>query len=777
MGHAHPLDRRSLRVRGQVQGVGFRPFVYRLAHDLALSGRVLNDGLGVRIEVQGACEQLDAFVRRLTLEAPRLARIDTVESQWAEPHLDESRFIIDVSGAGPVATGVTPDTAPCAQCLDEMLDPLERRWRYAFTNCTHCGPRYTITASLPYDRPSTSMARFTQCPACQREYDDPADRRFHAQPNACPVCGPQLALWDTGGHEIDGSDPVADTVARLQAGAIVALKGLGGYQLACDARNAAAVARLRARKAREEKPFAVMVANLASAEALADLDDAARALLASPERPIVLAPQGAAAAAALPGVAPGLTTIGLMLPATPLHVLLFHEAAGRPDGTAWLGQRQPLALVMTSANPGGEPLVTDNAEAVVRLGAIADALLVHDRDILVRCDDSVVRAARTTGRSPAPAFIRRARGYTPAPIRLAASGPPTLAVGAFLKNTVCVTRGDEAYLSQHIGSLDNAPTCRALDEAVEHLCRVLEIEPAIVAHDLHPDFYSSRFAAQWARSHGAVARPVQHHAAHIAAVMAEHRLAGPVLGLALDGVGLGADGTAWGGELLRVDAAGFERIAHLRPLPLPGGDRAAHEPWRMAAAVLHELGRTCEIPARFDQPAAPTLAQMLRQDLHCPRTSSMGRWFDAVAGLLGVRAYQSFEGQAPMLLEGLAARHGPVQPLAAGYRIDKGVLDLLPLAGRLLDTTDAALGAAQFHATLVEALADWCVQHARREAIGTVAFGGGCFLNELLCSGLRARLEAEGLCVAEARLAPPNDGGISLGQAWVARQAAPATSP
>jgi hydrogenase maturation protein HypF len=653
-----------------------------------------------------------------------------------------------------------------------MLDPLDRRWRYAFTNCTHCGPRYTITAALPYDRPSTSMARFAQCPACQREYDDPADRRFHAQPNACPVCGPQLALWDRDGHPIDTSDPVADTVARLRDGAIVALKGLGGFQLACDARNASAVARLRARKAREEKPFAVMVAGLASAEVLADLDDAARDLLVSPARPIVLAPQRASTAAALPGVAPGLTTIGLMLPATPLHVLLFHEAAGRPPGTAWLEECQPLALVMTSANPGGEPLVTDNAEAVVRLGAIADALLVHDRDILVRCDDSVVRAPARDQRPVAPAFIRRARGYTPAPIRLASSGPPTLAVGAFLKNTVCVTRDDEAFLSQHIGSLDNAATCRALDEAVEHLCRVLEIEPKLVAHDLHPDVYSTRFAAQWARAHCVAAVPVQHHAAHIAAVMAEQRLAGPVLGLALDGVGLGTDGAAWGGELLRVNADGFRRIAHLRPLPLPGGDRAAREPWRMAAAVLHELGRTCEIPARFDQPAAPTVAQMLRQGLHCPRTSSMGRWFDAAAGLLGVRAYQAFEGQAPMLLEGLATHHGPVQPLPAAYRIDGAQLDLLPLAERLLETTDAALGAAQFHATLVEALADWCTRHAREQAIGVVAFGGGCFMNELLARGLRARLETEGLAVAEAQHAPPNDGGLSLGQAWLAQRTA-----
>jgi len=766
------LTRRALRVRGQVQGVGFRPFVYRLAYDLALSGRVLNDGMGVRIEVQGSAAQLDTFMQRLEREAPRLARIDAVESHTAEPRPEESRFVIDASGAGPVTTGVTPDAAPCPDCLAELLNPADRRWRYAFTNCTHCGPRYTITARLPYDRPNTSMARFVQCPACRREYDDPDDRRFHAQPNACPECGPRLELWRADGKDLGSADPIADTIACLLAGQIVAIKGLGGFQLACDARNAVAVAQLRERKSREEKPFAVMAANSASASAFADVRAAARELLESAERPIVLLPQREATATALAGVAPGMTTIGIMLPSTPLHVLLFHEAAGRPQSAHWLAAPQRLVLVMTSANPGGEPLVTDNGEAVRRLGGIADVLLVHDREVLVRCDDSVVRTAHSTTVSAKPAFVRRARGYTPAPIRLARNGPPVLAVGAFLKNTVCVTRGDEAFLSQHIGSLDNAPTCRALDEAVEHLCSVLEIEPQIVAHDLHPDFYSSRFASQWARSRGVPAVAVQHHAAHIAAVMAEHQIRGPVLGLALDGVGLGTDGSAWGGELLRVDEAGFERLAHLRELPLAGGDRAARESWRMAAAVLHALGRSDEIPVRFDNPAASTVQQMLRQNVHCPTTSSMGRWFDAAAGLLGVRTRQSFEGQAPMLLEGLASRHGAVAAGAGGYRLDAGNLDLLPLAAALIDEIDPGRGAALFHATLVDALAHWCVSHALTQGLGTVVFGGGCFMNDILSRGLRARLHAEGLAVAEAIQAPPNDGGVSLGQAWFAQSTA-----
>lgn len=774
------LSRRAVRVRGQVQGVGFRPFVYRLAQDLALSGRVLNDGAGVQIEVQGSTARLDEFVDRLAREAPRLARIDAVEFRAAELRDDEQRFVIDASAAGPVLTGVTPDSAPCADCIADMLDPDNRRWRYAFTNCTNCGPRYTITGALPYDRPNTSMAHFAQCPACKREYDMPLDRRFHAQPNACPVCGPQLSLLTPDGDTVPAIDPIATVLQRLLAGEIVAIKGLGGFQLACDARNADAVARLRLRKAREEKPFAVMVASAASGTVLAEVDEAERALLESPERPIVLLRQRPACAAALPGVAPGMTTLGVMLPSSPLHLLLFHEAAGRPSGTAWLDMPHPLVLVMTSANPGGEPLVIANDEAVLRLGTICDSLLVHDRDVLIRCDDSVVRSGpggpEATTSNFAAAFVRRARGYTPVPIRLASGGPPTLAVGAFLKNTVCVARGDEAFLSQHIGSLDNAPTCRALDEAIDHLCKVLEISPQVIAHDLHPDFYSTRHAARLAQDLAVPRVAVQHHHAHIAAILAEHHVDGPVLGLALDGVGLGAEGGAWGGELLRVDGAACERVGHLREIALPGGDRAAREPWRMAAAVLHALGRADDISRRYDQPAARTVQQMLLQGVNCPLTSSMGRWFDAAAGLLGVRDRQSYEGQAPMLLEGLAARHGPVAALPGACSLHEGVLDLLPLLAALADETDAARGAALFHATLVEALAHWCLTIAQHQRLDTVVLGGGCFNNVILSRGLQQRLTAERLHVLEARQAPPNDGGLSLGQAWVARAVAASTA-
>ena len=760
-------QRRRLRVRGQVQGVGFRPHVFRLASELGLAGFVLNDGAGVDIEVEGLDSLLDRFMARLRADVPALARIDSVDVTTM-PLRGDTAFEIVASAVGPVSTGITPDAGICADCLADMLDPANRRWRYAFTNCTHCGPRYTITAGLPYDRPNTSMARFAQCPACQAEYDTPSDRRFHAQPNACPACGPRLRLLDAAGHIRDVDDPLAAAVARLHAGDIIAIKGLGGFHLVCDARSGEAVARLRSRKRREEKPFAVMFANLASMAPYARVSAEAAALLEAPERPIVLLDKQPGCDHALPGVAPGMPALGVMVPHAPLQVLLFHEAAGRPVGTSWLHRQQPFALVMTSANPGGEPLVIDDAEAVDRLGGIADALLVHDRDILIRCDDSVARPGKDAG----PVFIRRARGYTPAAIRLANDGPPVLAVGGYLKNTVCAMRGDEAFLSQHIGSLDNAATCVALEEAVDHLLDVLKIEPAAVAHDLHPDFFSTRFASRLAAERGLPLVGVQHHHAHVAAVMAEHLVERATLGIALDGVGLGDDGGLWGGELLLVDGSTATRVGHLRELALPGGDRAAREPWRLGAAVLHRLRRAGEIERRFPRPAARMVRQMLEQQLNSPPTSSLGRWFDAAAGLLGVCDEQAFEGQAPMLLEGLAARHGLVAPMADGYRLSTdGVLDLLPLAEALLDSRDAGHGAALFHATLVDALAAWAAAAARRTAVTTIAFGGGCFLNAILSNGLRSRLGAAGFDVIEARQAPANDGGLALGQAWVARRA------
>ncbi|MBE0622127.1 MAG: carbamoyltransferase HypF [Burkholderiales bacterium] len=761
------VARHAIRVRGAVQGVGFRPFVWRLAQELSLSGWVRNDSSGVAIEVQGHSDVLDRFVARLARDAPPLARIDAIERRELGTALRRD-FDILPSSAGRASTRIAADTAVCADCLTELFDPRDRRYRYAFINCTNCGPRYTISQALPYDRANTSMAPFALCRPCRSEYGDPDSRRLHAQPNACPDCGPTLTLVDADGMQVHEGDVVAAALARLYRGEIVALKGLGGFHLACDARNAAAVARLRARKGREEKPFAVMIAGAASLGQLAEIGDGEHGLLDARERPIVLLRKKAGCDALLAGVAPGIAWLGAMLPYTPLQYLLFHQAAGCPEGCAWLDRVQSLVLVMTSANPGGEPLLAANAEALERLAGIADAFVLHDRDIVVRCDDSVVFAG-----VGAPAFVRRARGYTPAPIRLARTGPSVLALGGHLKSTICITRGDEAFVSQHLGDLDNVQSCKALDEAVIHLLRTLEIEPELVAHDLHPDYYSSRYAADFAARRALPAVAVQHHHAHIAAVAAEHGLRTPVLGLALDGVGLGADGGIWGGELLHVEAGMAQRLGHLRELRLPGGDRAAREPWRMAASVLFELGRAGEIERRYASRGGAILAQMLARAVNSAPTSSAGRWFDAAAGLLGVSEVCSYEGQAAMLLEGLAEAHGPAAPLPGGYRIEAdGTLDLLPLLAHLAGQKDQACGAAVFHATFAAALADWVGEASARSGVRNVALGGGCFVNRILAMSLRRHLQAAGLAVFEARLVPPNDGGLALGQAAVAMAAA-----
>jgi hydrogenase maturation protein HypF len=777
-----PPQRHRVRVRGVVQGVGFRPTVFRLTSEEGLTGWVRNDGQGVELEVQGAAAALARFLERLEAEAPPLAHIDAVEAQEV-PALDppEAAFSIVASGQGAKArTGVTPDAATCVDCLTELFDPADRRHRYPFTNCTNCGPRYTITGALPYDRPNTSMAKFVMCPSCQAEYDDPLDRRFHAQPNACPVCGPQLALVDPAGrsHDLsaDDGDPLAAALTLLQRGGVLALKGLGGFHLACDARDPAAVAALRRRKQREAKPLAVMVAGAASLAGLAEVSEQDHVLLASVQRPIVLLRKQAGCDAALEGVAPGIAWLGAVLPYTPLHALLFHEAAGRPPGTAWMEAPQQLCLVMTSANPGGEPLVTDNDEALRRLGGIADALLVHDREILVGCDDSVARA--TSEANAAPAFIRRARGYTPRAIKLPTAGPSVLACGAWYKSTICLTRDDEAFLSQHVGDLDNAPTCEALVAAAAHLMEVLQIQPEVLAMDLHPDFFSSQHAASLAAEWGLPCEAVQHHHAHAASVLAERGAAEqgllerPVLALTLDGVGLGSDGAAWGGELLRLRPDGaFDRLGHLRPLALPGGDRAAREPWRMALSALHALGRPEEALRRYEARGAETLLQMLERGVNAPPSSSAGRLFDAAAGLLGLREVSAFEAQAAMELEGLAQRHGVAPALEAGegFVLDAdGQLDLLPLLGRLADEREPGRGAALLHATLSRALERWTVEAAAREGLRDVVLAGGCMVNHVLASSLRAGLQAQGLRVHEAALVPANDGGLSLGQAWVA---------
>jgi hydrogenase maturation protein HypF len=770
---------RRIRVAGIVQGVGFRPYVWHLAHQLNLTGWVRNDAAGVEVLAIGTPDQLAAFTHRLPLEIPPLAQVR--ELTWLDSPVDPALtdFSILESGAGQAATMIGHDTAVCVDCLAEMFNPADRRWRYAFINCTHCGPRYTLTRKLPYDRAQTSMAKFPLCPACEREYRDPADRRFHAEPTACPVCGPKLALVQlgVGGVSDSEADPIAATLAELRAGRIVAIKGLGGFHLACDARNADAVRRLRSRKQRDEKPFAIMAANPLSITPWAIVSAPEAELLQSPERPIVLLRKQPDADADFPDIAPGLAWLGVMLPYTPLHWLLFHAAVGEPEGSAWMQQQQDLLLVMTSANPGGEPLVIDNAEAVERLAGIADAVLMHDRDIVVRCDDSVLRITA----AGAPQFIRRARGYTPRairlPVRLPASRPSVLALGGYLKNTICVTRGDEAFVSQHIGGLDNPASIGMLIEVSRHLLDILQVQPDVIAHDLHPDFFSTRHALELTATWHVPAIAVQHHHAHVAAVAAEHDVTQPMLGLALDGIGLGSDGTAWGGELLRVEQTGFTRLGRLVPIALPGGDKAAKEPWRMAAAALFQMARGDQIATRFAaQPAAAQLQQVLARKLNCPPTSSLGRWFDAAAGLLGAREVMAYEGQAAMLLEGLAERHGDVAPLREGYhlRVETELieLDLLPLLAGIADQPDAALGAAIFHATLAQALADWVGQAAAAQGLRTIALSGGCFLNHVLTRQLTHLLSQMDLNVLVARQVPPNDGGLSLGQAWIAMQQA-----
>ncbi len=759
------LVARRIRVSGIVQGVGFRPFVWRLARQLQLTGWVRNDAQGVEIEAQGTTAQMAELLARLRSDAPALAAVDQVQSLTTARHtLNDFSIIASVQGQSTTTIG--PDVAVCPDCLSEMFDRSDRRWRHGFITCTHCGPRYTVTRALPYDRPQTSLAPFPLCQQCEHEYTMPANRRFHAETTCCPICGPQLVLLDAQGQHLEG-DPIAVTLNLLLSGAIVAIKGLGGFHLACNARDTDAVQRLRLRKNREEKPFAVMTLNAASLVPYARVCTNELGLLESRERPVVLLRALSSCDAVLPGVAPGLMELGVMLPTTPIHYLLFHEAAERPSGSQWLAAPHELVLVMTSANPGGEPIVRDSSEARTRLAGIADALLDHDRDIVARCDDSVMRPLGAGAQ-----FIRRSRGYTPASIRLARGGPSVLAFGSHLKNSICITRGDEAFVSAHIGDLDNAASCSFLDETVQRMLQLLEVKSEVVAHDLHPDDYSTRAAVAFSSQHGLPTVAVQHHHAHIAAVCAEHGHCGPVLGLALDGFGLGSDGAAWGGELLRVDGAAFERLGHLRPLPLPGGDRAAREPWRMAASVLHELGRNSEIAERFAD-GGSILARMLAQGTNSPRSSSMGRVFDAAAGLLGLCNRMQYEAQAAMLLEQAAMRHierhGWPEPITDSWRIGlNGELDLLPLLAALIDARDVDRAAALFHATLVAALTSWVLQTGQSGGVKTLAWGGGCFLNSLLSLGLRKILEQRGMKVLAPVRLSPGDASIAVGQAWVA---------
>jgi len=734
--------RLRLRVRGAVQGVGFRPFAHEIASRYGLSGFVRNDNEGVLIEIEGA--RRNDFITALEKEAPPLARIDSVEIE-AIDRIGETGFAIRDSVGGRANTRIVADAATCDACLEELFDPLSRFHLYPFVTCTHCGPRFTIASSLPYDRLQTSMARFDMCDACARDYRDPKSRRFHAETIACPACGPKL---DIG---------VATIAESIRAGRIVAIKGIGGYHLVCDARNEAAIAELRRRKNRDAKPFAVMAANAASVSLFAEPTEAERDLLVSRARPIVLVKSRDALASS---VAPRLGRVGIMLPYAPLHHLLFHALAGYPSKPAWRSQAIDCALVATSANPGGEPLVVDDEDARRRLSGVADLIVGHDRAIVIRADDTVMSVV-----DGAPAFLRRARGFVPEPIDLRADGPSVLAVGAHMKATVTVTRGREAFVSQHIGDLDNAESVRFFEETIRRLTAILDVTPAAVACDRHPDFHSTRFAEDLALP----LHRAQHHAAHIAAIAAEHGVTGPILGVALDGYGMGDDHGAWGGELMLVDGATWRRLGHLAPLALPGGERAAREPWRMGVAALAAIGRLDAARQFFpDAPLASTLAERLKGG-SVTRTTSMGRLFDAAAALAGVCLAQRHEGQAAMEFEALvrAPRAFP-----HSYRLQGGVLDFTPvLAFIAAMRPDPREAAEYFHDALIHGCAAWIAEAARANGLTQVALGGGCMMNRILAEGLAAALRESGVSPLLARAVPCNDGGISLGQAAMARAA------
>jgi hydrogenase maturation protein HypF len=705
------IERRRLRVAGIVQGVGFRPFVYGLARRNGLAGFVLNDGKGVVVEVEGDPEQLDAFVEGLRSEAPPLARVDSVASDTVTPR-GETGFAIVVSEGAAGSALIPADVATCDECLRELFDPADRRYRYPFVNCTQCGPRFTIVTAIPYDRPNTTMAGFPLCAECRQEYEDPADRRFHAEPIACPVCGPQLSL------------PLEEAVGLLLGGAVVAVKGLGGYHLACDASNEDAVGRLRSRKHREDKPFAVMAVD---ASRLGRVDDEEAALLTARERPIVLVRRRPDADVA-PSVASGTEWLGVMLPYTPLHHLLLHDA-GRP-------------LVMTSGNSSDEPIAFDDEDARRRLGGIADAFLAHDRPIHRRCEDSVVRAVFP---------VRRSRGFAPGAVPLPFEATkPIVATGAELKSTFCVVRGGEAFLSAHLGDLDSELAYLAFRTDLELYLAMLAVGPEVIAYDLHPEY----LATKWALEQEAELVGVQHHHAHAAACLAEHGETGPALALVFDGTGYGTDGTLWGGELLRCDLREFERLAHLEPVPLPGGEAAIREPWRTAAVQLERAGRP--VPFARWELVRNTLA------VNAPLSSGMGRLFDAVAALLGLRDEVTYEGQAAIELEQLA---GELRAEPYDWRFGDGAALVAACHDDLADGRPREQIAAAFHETVAAAAAAACAEAAQPRS---VVLSGGTFQNLRLLDATRRRLEQLGFRVLSHRLVPPNDGGISYGQAAVA---------
>jgi hydrogenase maturation protein HypF len=749
------MRRIRVEVEGIVQGVGFRPFVYRLAAGLHLRGWVRNSPRGVLIEAEGTRDELLYFLRDLRRKAPPLAAITAV-SRKEIPTAGGEGFAILPSSDGESCVEISPDCDVCPACLDELFDPADRRYRYPFINCTNCGPRYSIITGIPYDRHLTTMVQFTMCAACRSEYENPADRRFHAQPNACPDCGPRLRLVDRTGRDVSG-DPLAEAIGLLQGGRILAVKGTGGYHLAVDACNDAAVGALRLRKKRDEKPFALMSPDMAEIGRYARYDETEQQFLSGPERPVVLLGKREGNPVS-PLVAPANGYFGVMLPSTPLQHLLL-----RGNFTA---------LVMTSGNLSDEPIAYRDSEARDRLAGVADLFLTHDRDIHTPSDDSVIRMSGGN-----PLFLRRSRGYVPRAVMLPAIQRSVLAMGGELKSAICLTRGNRAFMGQHVGDLQNSATLRTFEEIADHLRGTFMIEPAAIAHDLHPDYLSNRYAD---RFKDVPRLAVQHHHAHMASCMAENRLDGEVMGVIFDGAGFGLDGKVWGGEFLTGDYRSFRRRGHLRSVPLPGGDAAAREPFRMAISYLYDLSGE----QLFDSPVQSLkglgshekhlFLTMMRRDINSPLTSSCGRLFDAVAAIIGLRERNSYEGQAAIELEAAAELGAPdgsypyaLFDEAGGFVVDFRLMTAAILKD-IVGRETVPLMARRFHETLAAAVADGCARIRRDSGIQRAVLSGGVFQNRLLSERVQSILTADGFQVFTHRLVPPNDGGLALGQAVIA---------
>jgi hydrogenase maturation protein HypF len=754
----------AVRVTGTVQGVGFRPFVFRVAEELDLAGWVLNDERGVELEVEGAADRVESFLARLRSEAPPLAHVGSIDSAPVAVTGERGFRIVESASRGEADAQVAPDSATCDDCLSELFDPGDRRHRYPFINCTNCGPRFTIVEGVPYDRARTTMSEFAMCAACRAEYDDPRDRRFHAQPNACPACGPTVRLVEADGRPITAStgepDPIATAARLLGEGAIVAVKGLGGYHLACLAGDELAVDRLRARKHRDQKPLALMAPSLEAARELVELTWPEERLLVGRQRPIVIARRRADAPVG-PAVAPRSHDLGVMLAYSPLHHLLARDV-GRP-------------LVMTSGNVSDEPIAYDDADAHSRLAGIADAFLVGNRRIHIRTDDSVARSL-SPGVGRAPLLIRRSRGYVPGAIRMPVSlAEPVLGCGAELKSTFCLAKSSRAWVSHHIGDLKNFETLISYRDGIEHYERVFAVEPTVVAHDEHPDYLATRYALERG---GVKTVAVQHHHAHLAACLAEHGQVSEAIGAIFDGAGHGPDGTVWGGEILVGDLSGYRRAGFLFPVRLPGGDAAAREPWRMACAWLAVGEPEPQMPAALRADVSESdwtsVCGLVESGVASPLTTSAGRLFDAVAAICGLRARVSHEGQAAMELEGSAdpSELGAYEVPLIAEPGGPTVIDARPAVFELVAdlARGAAVGAAsaRFHNGLGDATAGAVALEAERTGLTTAVLSGGVFQNRLLLERVAARLRRVGLEVLIPEQLPPNDGQISYGQVAVA---------